>query len=89
VANSGRLVAKLVGHLLAMAALWVGFKSRHLSKIQNGRYTVGKEWPTHSSQPKIYNNIKKKGDEVTKSYDILCTKASPITLSYLFKFANQ
>jgi hypothetical protein len=54
-------VAKLVARLLATAALWV----RLQTSLKNTKWaTYAKEWPTHSSPPKIKNiynkNIEKK-----------------------------
>ncbi len=52
--SGGRWVAKLVERLYAAAALWV----RIQTSLKNTEWaTKAKEWPTHSSSPKIYKKI--------------------------------
>ncbi len=58
-------------------------------KIQIGRHTVGKRVANTLQPTKIIcNNLKKKADKVSTSF-YKSTKASLITLSYMFKFANK
>jgi hypothetical protein len=55
VAKLGRWVAKLVPRLLPTAALWVRIQIPDIFQ----KYKIGeipKEWPTHSSPPKLREN---------------------------------
>ncbi len=47
----------------------IWFESRHISKIQNGRHKA-KEWPTHSSTPKIYTKNIDNSMLILSSFDI-------------------
>ncbi len=81
-----RWMAKLVAHLLATAALCMGFESRHLSKVQNGRHEQRSGQHTLTRQ-KIYKQKMSSGHsdagkgtqivELLKSschlYKFLCT----------------